>query len=142
MKKENNLVAGISDPGKVDEFIGRLEHPLSEAVQYLRKSILSTDKKIGEGIFWNAPTFYYTGKMKAFNPKDYKRYIVGFNLFKKDCIRLIFLRGAGVKDPSGLLEGDYKDGRRLALFNSLDDVKKKEKDLKKIIKQLLKEIDR
>lgn len=141
MKKENNLAAGVSEPRKVDEFISNLEHPLLDTVQYLRKFILSADKKIGEGIFWNAPAFYYTGKMKPFNPKDYKRYIVGFNFFKKDCIRLIFLRGAAADDPSGLLEGDYKDGRRLALFYSLDDVKMKEKDLKKIIKELLKKID-
>ncbi len=126
MKKENNLATGVSEPGKVDEFIHHLEHPLLDAVHYLRKLILGTGKKIGEGIFWNAPTFYYTGKMKAFNPKDYKRYIVGFNFFKKDCIRLIFLRGAVVQDPSGLLEGDYKDGRRLALFYSLDDVRTKD----------------
>ncbi|MEI9910495.1 MAG: DUF1801 domain-containing protein [Bacteroidota bacterium] len=141
MKKETNLSAGISEPGKVDEFMSKLKHPLSGVAEYLRNCILSTDKKIGEGIYWNAPAFYYTGKMKPFDPKDYKRYIVGFNLFKKDCIRLIFLRGAGVTDKSGLLEGDYKDGRRLALFYSLDDAKAKEKDLKKIIKQLLKEID-
>jgi len=141
MKKGNNLATGISEPAKVDEFMNDLEHPLLDVIQYLRKLILSTDKKIGEGIFWNATTFYYTGKMKPFDPKDYKRYIVGFNLFKKDCIRLIFLRGAAADDPSGLLEGDYKDGRRLALFYDLEEVKKKEKDLKKIIRQLLKEID-
>lgn len=141
MKKENNLAAGISEPEKVDEFMNNLKHPLSGVAHYLRALILGADKKIGEGIFWNVPTFYYTGKMRPFNPKDYKRYIVGFNFFKKDCIRLIFLRGAAANDPSGLLEGDYKDGRRLVLFYSLEEVKKKEKDLQKIIRQLLKKID-
>jgi hypothetical protein len=34
----------------------------------------------------------------------------------------IFTTGAKVQDTSGLLEGDYADGRRLALFCSPEDV--------------------
>jgi hypothetical protein len=54
---------------------------------------------------------------------------VVFNLFKQDCIRLVFPSGANVKDASGLLEGNYADGRRLAMFYSSKDVKSKEKAL-------------
>jgi len=138
MKKETTLTAGISEPEKVDEFIKGLKHPMLSVMKYLREFILSCDKNIGEGIYWNAPTFYYTGKMKPFDPKEYKRYIVGFNFYKQDTVRLIFLKGADAKDPKGLLEGDYKDGRRLMSFKSLDDVKSKEAELKKIVKQLVK----
>lgn len=141
MKKETNLTTGISEPEKVDEFMSKLKHPLFDVAQYLRELILSTDKKVGEGIFWNAPTFYYTGKMKPFNPKEYKRYIVGFNFYKQDCLRLIFLKGADVPDPAGILEGEYKDGRRVASFKSIADVKRNEKEMKKIIKELLKLMD-
>ena len=140
-KKENGLNRGVSEPEKVDAYMRTLKHPLSNAAARLREIILSVDKNIGEGIHWNAPCFYYTGEMKPFDPKTYRRYIVGFNFFKPDAIRLIFLRGAGVKDKSGLLEGDYKDGRRLALFSSLADVMKREKDLKNIVKQLVKNIN-
>lgn len=140
-KKLNGLHTGTSEPEAVDAFMKDLKHPLLDVAERLRKVILSVDKRIGEGIFWNAPTFYYTGRMKPFAPKSYKRYIVGFNFFKKDCIRLIFLRGATVSDPSNLLEGDYKDGRRLALFHSLNDVKSRGKDLKNIVTQLLSTID-
>lgn len=141
MKKENNLYTGISEPSKVDAFMDALDYPLKDVVEYLRTFILKADKKIGEGIYWNAPTFYYTGKMEPFDAKEYKRYIVGFNLFQKDCVRLIFLRGVLATDPTRLLEGDYKDGRRLVLFKSMDDVKKNEKALKSIIKSLVKLID-
>jgi len=79
--------------------------------------------------------------MKPFNPKDYKRYIIGSNLFKKDMLRMIILRGTSVQDPTNILEGDYKDGRRLLSFKSIDDVKSKEKALKGIIKELVKNID-
>ena len=141
MKTEPNITTGISEPDIVDEFMQTLNYPLKDVLQYLREFILSIDKKIGEGIFYNAPVFYYTGTMKPFNPKDYKRYIVGSNLFKKDTLRMIFLRGANAQDPTNILEGDYKDGRRLLSFKSIDDVKSKEKAMKSIIKELVKNID-
>ncbi len=141
-KKETNLTLGISEPQKVDEFMSNLTHPLLDVMNYLRTFILSINKSIGEGIYWNAPTFYYTGKMPPFEPKEYKRYIVGFNFYQQDAIRLIFLKGATATDPTQLLEGDYKDGRRIASFKSIEDVKKKEKELKNIIKELIKSIDK
>ncbi len=138
VKKENALFAGTSEPETVDAYMKTLKHPLRDVAEQLRSLILKVDKAIGEGIFWNAPTFYYTGAMKPFDPKTYKRYIVGFNFFKQDCVRLIFLRGADVSDPNGILEGDYADGRRLLLIHSLEELKQKEKDLKRIIKELVK----
>ncbi|MFZ1257266.1 MAG: DUF1801 domain-containing protein [Saprospiraceae bacterium] len=137
MKKLPSLTSGISEPEKVNEFMSKLNYPLIDVVQHLRTSILNIDKEIGEGIAWNAPTFFYTGFMPPFNPKDYKRYLVGINIFKQDYVRLIFLRGAFVEDPSQLLEGSYADGRRLALFKNVEEVKNKEEDLKNIILHLL-----
>jgi hypothetical protein len=138
--KQNNLTLGISEPNIVDNYMQNLQHPLADVAAYIRQLILSIDKTIGEGIYWNVPTFYYTGAMPAFNPKEYKRYIVGFVFNKKDCIRLVFLRGADVTDTTNLLEGDFKDGRRLITFTSIEDVISKEKVLKEIIKQLIKKI--
>ncbi len=80
--------------------------------------------------------------MKPFNPKEYKRYIVVFNLYRKDCIRLVFPRGAKINDASGLLEGDYADGRRLALFYDMGDVASKEKALQPAIKRWLALLDK
>ena len=119
----------------------KLKHPLKPVAEQLRKVILSVDKSIGEGIHWNAPCFYFTGQMKPFDPKTYKRYVVGFNFFKQDVLRLIFLRGADVENKQGLLTGDYKDGRRLALFTSAAEVKKHEKELLRIIKALIKNMN-
>ncbi len=137
MKKETNLTLGISEPEKVDAFISQLQHPLLELINYIRSYIVKIDNSIGEGIYWNAPTFYFTGEMQPFNPKEYKRYIVGFNFYKQDSIRLIFLRGADATDPTKLLEGDYKDGRRIASLTSIEDFKSKEKAMENIVKQLL-----
>ena len=57
-KKETNLTLGISEPEKVNEYMERLKHPLFDLSQYLRTFILSVDKNIGEGIYWNVPTFF------------------------------------------------------------------------------------
>jgi hypothetical protein len=92
------------------------KRPLADVVGALRRIILSTDREIGEEVKWNAPTFFCTGEMKPFSPKEYKRYVVVFNLYRKDCLRLVFPSGARVSDNYGFLEGDYADGRRLALF--------------------------
>lgn len=131
-----------SEPKKVDAYMSRLKHPLAKVVEDLRQIILSTDEEIGEEIKWNAPTFFYAGKMKPTNPKEYRRYIVVFNLFKQDCIRLVFPSGAKVKDASGLLQGDYADGRRLAMFYSSKDVKSKAKALRAVITQWLKLLEK
>ena len=141
MKQQNNLANGISEPEIVDDFMKKLDHPLINLMQYVRKVILSADASIGEGIYWNAPTFFYTGKMEPFEPKEYKRYIVGFNFYKQDALRLVFLRGAKASDPNGLLTGTFKDQRKIASFQNIEQVKKAEADLVNIIKELLEKID-
>jgi hypothetical protein len=131
-----------SEPDKVDAYIKRLKHPLKDVVVSLRKIILEADPEIGEEIKWNAPTYFYTGEMEQSDPKLYKRYLIVFNLFKKDCIRLVFWGGAKVKDKSGFLQGDYADGRRLALFHNLDDVNANKKHLLQTLKLQLKLLDK
>lgn len=129
-----------SDTQQVTDHIAQLDPQLGKVITYLRKVILSTDKIIGERIKWNNPSFYYTGEMKVFDPKEYKRELIVMNLHKGR-IMLVFPSGAKVKDTSGLLTGDYKDGRRLVVFADLADVKSKEKQLKKVIKDWISLID-
>jgi hypothetical protein len=142
MPKTTETTTKATESEKVDAYMSKLKHPLAKVVEDLRKIILSIDKEIGEEIKWNAPTFFYAGQMKPTNPKEYRRYIVVFNLFKQDCIRLVFPSGAKVKDTSGLLEGDYADGRRLAMFYSPKDVKSKEKNLRAVITKWLKLLEK
>ena len=63
------------------------------------------------------------------------------NLFKGR-IMLVFPSGAKLIDKSGLLEGDYKDGRRTTVFKDLNDFKEKETALRKVIKDWLKLVDK
>jgi hypothetical protein len=126
----------LTDEEQVTEHIQKLDPALAETVEAIRQIILKTDKEIGEHIKWNNPSFYYTGEMKPFDPKEYKREIIVMNLHKGR-IMLVFPSGAKVNDTSGLLEGDYKDGRRLAIFKDIDDVKAKENALQNVIKTWL-----
>ena len=136
MKPIKTGATKLSDEEQVSLHIKQLDPALGKIVETIRQIILSTDKEIGERIKWNNPSFYYTGEMKPFDPKEYKREIVVFNLFKGR-IMLVFPSGAKVNDTSGFLEGDYKDGRRTVVFKDLDDVMAKEKDLKTVIKKWL-----
>ena len=131
----------LSDNEQVTAHIKKLEPAFGKIIQYLRKMILSTDKEIGERIKWNNPSFYYTGEMKPFDPKEYKREIIVMNLYKGR-IMLVFPSGAKVNDKSGLLEGDYKDGRRITIFKDMKDAKAKEKTLQAVIKEWLKLVDK
>ena len=126
----------LSDKDQVTEHIKNLDPSLSKIIEYLRKSILKVDEEIGECIKWNNPCFYYTGGMKPFNPKEYKRGIIVLNLFKGR-IMLVFPSGAKVDDQTGFLTGEYKDGRRLVIFNDLADVKSREQLLHSVVKKWL-----
>ncbi|MEO6734566.1 MAG: DUF1801 domain-containing protein [Ferruginibacter sp.] len=131
----------LSEQEQVTGHIQNLDPALGKIVESIRHIILSTDKEIGEQIKWNSPSFYYTGEMAAFDPKEYKRDIVVLNLHKGR-ILLVFPTGAKISDETGLLEGIYKDGRRTITFTGLEDVKAKEKPLQKIIQQWLKLVEK
>lgn len=125
-----------SDQEAVTEHIQKLAPAVASVVEEIRRIILDTDREIGEQIKWNSPSFYYTGEMKPFDPKEYKRDIVVMNLHRGN-ILLVFPTGATVNDTTGLLEGNYTDGRRLLKISGIDDVKAREKALRTILKQWL-----
>ena len=126
----------LTDTEQVTAQIKKLEPSFGKIIETIRQIILKTDKEIGEHIKWNNPSFYYSGEMKPFDPKEYKRDIIVMNLFKER-IMLVFPSGAKVNDKSGLLEGDYKDGRRTTIFKDMKDVKSKEKLLQAVTKKWL-----
>ena len=131
----------LSDEEQVSAHIQKLEPELGKTIQAIREIILSTNKEVGEQIKWNNPSFYFTGEMKPFDPKEYKRDIVVMNLHKRR-IMLVFPSGAKVNDTTGFLEGDYKDGRRTVIFKDFEDVKLKTDSLQKVIKDWLELIEK
>jgi hypothetical protein len=118
----------------VDAYLASLAEPLSTIVQALRAVVLAADPQVQEQIKWNSPSYFYAGEMAPFDPKTYQRDIVVFNLHRKDGVLLVFPTGARVIDPSGLLEGHYTDGRRLAHFPDLARVTARAEDLQAVIR--------
>lgn len=128
-----------TDEEKVAAFISGLDPVTAAIVNNIREIILSSSKFISEQIKWNHPAFHYTGEMPPFDPKEYKRDIAVFNI-AKGRIMLVIVNGAGLKDPAILMEGDYKDGRRLIYFTDMKDVEAKEKGLNTIMKDWVKRV--
>ncbi|MFA6059963.1 MAG: DUF1801 domain-containing protein [Taibaiella sp.] len=131
----------IHDPESITAYIQKLEPGFASIIEAVRQVILNTDATIGEQIKWNSPSFFYTGQMKPFDPKTYKRDIVVMNLRKGE-ILLVFPTGATITDTTGLLEGNYTDGRRMAKFITMDDVQQKGKDLQTVIRAWLELVEK
>lgn len=132
--------AKLSNAELVSAYIEKLEEPTKEIVEALRQIILGTDLEIAEEIKWNAPSFYYAGDMKPFDPKEYRRHIIVMNLHKR--ILMVFPSGAKIDNTSGLLTGDYKDGRRLVEVKSIDAVKSITPALQAVIKDWLNKVEK
>lgn len=131
----------IHDPAAVTAFIKGLDVDFAKVIEAIRKLILASGKEIGEQIKWNSPAFFYTGPMKPFNPKEYKRDIVVVNV-RKGVALLVFPTGAIIDDKEHMLEGDYKDGRRMMTFKDMKDVKAKGNGLQRVIQSWLSKVDK
>jgi uncharacterized protein YdhG (YjbR/CyaY superfamily) len=110
----------------VEKFMAGLDHPLKKEVQAVRTIIKGVNRDITEEIKWKAPSFSYHGA-----------YLVTFNLRMTDRIHLVFHNQMIAKVKSKLLEGDYAD-RRMAYFADMKDVKSRQAELIKALKDLIK----
>jgi hypothetical protein len=116
------------DADKVAEYMAALEHPLKAEIEVIRVVFKSADTRIGERIKWNAPSYYYTEDL------------VTFQLRATEHVHLVFHHPLIETIPSPVLEGDYK-GRRMAYFKSMEDVKRHEEELVRILRRLIAGID-
>lgn len=126
----------------VTEFIKTVDPEIAPLMEAVRQTILAADKQIAEQVKWNAPAFYYTGDMPPFDPKEYKRDMVVFNFHKKKHLLLVLPSGAKVSDPTKLLEGSYKDGRRLLTIKDMDDLAAKKDALQDILREWISMVDK
>jgi hypothetical protein len=117
------LAEQLSRPAEVDAFLRALDHPLASLLRQVRKVVLAAAPTVGEEIKWNGPTFFYTGPLPPSDPKAFARYLLNVNLFRPDALRLVLLRAGDLEDPTGLLEGASKDGRRLVTLGSAAELK-------------------
>ncbi|MES2808443.1 MAG: DUF1801 domain-containing protein [Bacteroidota bacterium] len=133
-------VKDVHSPQAVDEHIQKYDEPLRRIINKLRQIILSIDPLISEQIKWNSPSFFYTGNMQAFDAKEYKRDIVVLNLHRGSVL-MVLPTGAKVTDTTGILEGNYTDGRRLIKIADMTDLTNKEASIRLVINKWLTLID-
>lgn len=110
----------------VEAFMDRLDHPFKAEVQALREIIKGVSPDITEQIKWNAPTFSHDGD-----------YIATFNLHSVKNVHLVFHHPQVASIESEILEGDYPDGRRMAYFADMDDIKARQSALEEVVKALV-----
>lgn len=137
-------MAKKTDPNNTDalsNYLDNLEHPLKNVLLELQLQILSKFPEISAQLKWNSLSLYYNGEMKPFNPKEYKRDLVVFNLNKREYILLVFPTGSKIKDNNQVLEGDYPDGRRMLKINSIEDLNNKMTDLQLLIQFWIAQIE-
>jgi hypothetical protein len=105
----------------VDAWLARYDNPQKATVQAVRKILLEADKRIGECIKWQSPTFTYEGNLASFNPKSKKH------------ASLMFHTGAHIPGNFPNLQGGGGTARFMQ-FESLADVAERKAELVGIVK--------
>jgi uncharacterized protein YdhG (YjbR/CyaY superfamily) len=119
----------VNDTEAVSDYMDKLVHPLKAEIEAVRTIIKSVDKKLGERVKWNAPSYYY------------KQDLVTFNNRAQEHVHLVFHHIAIVSIKSDLLIGDYKD-RRMMYFKNMSEVKAHKKELVRIMQELVAAMDK
>ena len=132
----------LDEKEQLIQYYQQLDHPLKDVIEELRTIIPASAPEIAEQVKWNSPAYYYTGDMKPFDPKEYKRDIVVLNLHKRDQVLLVFPTGAKIDDKKDILKGNFTDGRRLMTIRSMEDLQAKKKDLQNVIRECMKTIEK
>ena len=87
----------------------------------MRQTVLKADRRIGECIKWQAPTFTYKGNLASFYPKA------------KGHVSLMFHTGARIAGDFPSLEG-IGETSRIMKFADASDLKRKTLELKRLVK--------
>ncbi len=130
-KKSITITKSVTskEEGQIAAWLNKLNEKVKSEINAVRNIIIESSPKLTERIKWNAPSYYY------------KVDIVTFGQYRNNTILLVFHHPAIVKIKSSLLEGNYKD-RRLVYFKNKADAEKNKKELGRIIKEIIKVIDK
>lgn len=119
------------DEGDADAFMAALDHPRKAEIEALRKLVRAADKRIREGVKWNAPSFYiadHFATLKIFPPGKVQVVLHTGAKAKSDSATM------KVDDPARLLKWAAKD-RCVATFASPGDIEAARKAFTAILKQ-------
>lgn len=91
----------------VDARMTTLDHPQLDAIEALRRLILSVDPRIGEAVKWNSPSFYTT------------EHFATFHLRAKTGVQLVLHLGAKSR-PDATVRSTVADPAKLLTWKSAD----------------------
>jgi len=120
----------VAKAQSIDEYLANFEHPLFDAITEVRDIVAAHSPEIVEQVKWNAPTFSYGDE-----------YLLTIHVKALDKVMLIFHNAVTPQVVSPILEGDYTDGRRMAFFIDLDDVRAHREQLDDVLAQLIRLLD-
>jgi hypothetical protein len=124
---------------KIDSLIANSPSELKMIINEIRQLVLESNPLISEQVKWNSPSFYYTAETKSSNAKEYPRDLMVINL-TRGYILLIFPSGSKIEMHDDLLEGNYKDGRRMITIKDYETFLAKKAKLKSAITQWITQI--
>ena len=114
---------------EVDAWMANYVNPQKPLVEAVRQTILKADKRMGETIKWQAPTFTYKGNLASFYPKA------------KAHVSLMFHTGAKIEGDFPSLEGSG-DTSRVMKFLDAADLRAKTPELRRLVKAWCDQRDR
>ena len=104
----------------VEAWLAGYDNPLKPVVLEVRRIVLAADRRIGETIKWQTPTFVYKGNLASFQPRA------------KKFASLLFHTGASIAGHFPALEGSESTARTMR-FSDMADVAAKAADLRRIV---------
>ncbi len=123
------MMMKVDEATKVNQLMETLDHPFKMEIEALREIIKNASPNLQERVKWNAPSYYYRVDLAAFNLRQTK------------FVQLILLFPNGlVEDPTGIMQGDWKD-RREARFSGMEDIQNKKAALENIVNDWVAMID-
>ena len=133
--KATKLATSVSTPApgrEVDAFMATLVHAQKPAIAALRTIILAADKRIGEGIKWNAPSFHVGEHFATMHLRTKQGIGVIMHFGAKK--NAISQHGVTIPDPEGLLTWLAKD-RAVVAFDDATDVARKKAAFTAIVRR-------
>ncbi|MBI3139042.1 MAG: DUF1801 domain-containing protein [Sphingobacteriales bacterium] len=127
VKSKKAVTPANKDEEAVKTWMNRQEPAVRKEIDTVRRIIKKASPKLNERIKWNAPSYYYMEDILTFGP------------YKKNKLLLVVHHPSVEKIRSPLLEGNFK-GRRLIWLKNGAEAVKQQKELTRIIRELVKAV--
>jgi len=123
---------GPAGTAEVEAFLRRMDDPRKPLLLALRRTILGADRRIAEGIKWNAPSFFHRDWFATMNLRGTEGVMLVLHMGAK--AKASARTGLPIDDPDGLLTWPAKD-RALVTFRNRNDLTTRRGALRAIIGQ-------